>query len=507
MTEARIPLNLGDLAPAGTPPDKVAVIDLRDPQQPCFLTYAEMDAMVRGVARRLVAQAYPRGTRIGILALNSAEYVATYFGIMRAGLVAVPVNIKLPAEAVGYILQDAGVALVFADAARAPLVPTETPVITFDDDSPSGFRAQFDHGPFETFIPGPDDLAQHLYTSGSTGRPKGVPLTHDSQAWALRARANIPNAASERFIVAAPLFHMNGLFSTKLAFCLGASLVMLPSFTPCSFIQAVADHKVTALTSVPTMMARVLKETDLLASLDLSSVRRITMGSAPITVALWDRVQTAFPGIPISNSYGTTEAGPAVFGPHPDGLPLPKLSFGAALPGGGVKLVDGPDENQGVLWMRNPSVMTAYHNRPEQTAKVLHDGWYNSNDVMRRDRDGFYFFVGRADDMFVCSGENIYPGEVEKMLESHPAIHAAAVVPLPDEERGEMPVAFVVCRADQSLDYRQVKDFALAHAVAFQHPRRVEFLDELPLAGTNKVDRAALTARARDNEQHSGWSS
>jgi long-chain acyl-CoA synthetase len=299
---------------------------------------------------------------------------------------------------------------------------------------------------------------------------------------------------------------MNGLFSTKLGFFIGASVVMQPGFTSSGFIQAVADHRVTALTSVPTMMARVMKETELLARLDLSCVRRITMGSAPITAALWDRVQAAFPGVPIFNSYGTTEAGPAIFGPHPDGLPMPKLSFGTELPGGEVKLVGGPDENHGVLWMRNPSVMTAYHNRPEQTAKALHDGWYNSGDVMRRDADGFYFFVGRADDMFVCSGENIYPGEVEKMLETHPAIHAAAVVPLPDDERGEMPVAFVVCRAGQSLDYSQVKDFALAHAVPYEHPRRVEFVDELPLAGTNKVDRAALIARARDNEQHSGWS-
>ena len=392
MTEVRIPENLGDLAPAGTPMDSTALIDLRRPETPWFVSYAEMDAMARGVARRLAAAAYPRATRIGILSLNRAEYVATYFGIMRAGLVAVPVNIKLPSDAVRYILQDAGVALVFADAERAPMVPTDTPVIVFGDDGPTGFYAQLDHGPFETFAPEPHDLAQHLYTSGSTGRPKGVPLTHDSQVWALRARGQIPNAASERFIVAAPLFHMNGLFSTKLAFYLGASVVMQPGFTPRGFIQAVADYKVTALTSVPTMMARVMKETELLACLDLACVRRITMGSAPITAALWDRVQAAFPTVPIFNSYGTTEAGPAVFGSHPDGLPIPQLAFGTVLQGGEVKLVGGPDENQGVLWMRNPSVMTAYHNRPEQTAKALHDGWYNSGDVMRRDADGFYFY-------------------------------------------------------------------------------------------------------------------
>jgi acyl-CoA synthetase (AMP-forming)/AMP-acid ligase II len=125
---------------------------------------------------------------------------------------------------------------------------------------------------------------------------------------------------------------------------------------------------------------------------------------------------------------------------------------------------------------------------------------------MRRDENGFFFFVGRADDMFNCSGENIYPGEVEKMLEQHPGIHQASVVPLADEERGQMPVAFVVRKPGAGMDYAEVRRFALAHAPAYQHPRRVEFLDELPLAGTNKIDRRALYLRAQANEAARRWS-
>jgi long-chain acyl-CoA synthetase len=507
MTHRR---NLGDLAPPDTDPAKVALIDLAlmdlTPGEPRAYTYAAIDRMARSVAAYLVQRGFARGTRIGIVALNRAEHVATYFGIMRAGLVAVPISTRLPADTIAYILDDADVALVFTDAACAGQIPSHIATISFDDPGAAGFAALLTDAPFATRDVQPDDLAQQLYTSGSTGRPKGVPLSHESQLWALRARAGAPGAADERYIVAAPLFHMNGLVSTKGAFFNGASMVLLPGFTARSFIEAAAAHGVTAITSVPTMMARVLKETETLARLDLSGIRRVTMGSSPLTLSLWQRVQETFPGAVLFNSYGTTEAGPAVFGQHPDGKPIPPLSSGYPLPGSEMRLVDGPNADEGVLLMRNPSLMRGYHKLPAQTVKALRDGWYVSGDVFRRDADGFYYFVGRADDMFVCSGENIYPGEVEKMLDRHPDIHQSAVVPLPDEERGQIPVAFIVPRGEATLRYDVVKAFAIANAPAFQHPRRVQFVAELPLAGTNKVDRRRLIETAARNEAAGTWS-
>ena len=142
-------------------------------------------------------------------------------------------------------------------------------------------------------------------------------------------------------------------------------------------------------------------------------------------------------------------------------------------------------------------MMNDYHNLPDTTRKAITaDGFYRTGDVFRRDADGFYTFVGRADDMFVSGGENIYPGEVEKMLERHPDIHQAAVVPVEDEIKGQKPVAFVVARPGAALTEQAVKDFALANAAPYLHPRRVWFLTELPLAGTNKVDRRSLMQRA-----------
>jgi len=149
-----------------------------------------------------------------------------------------------------------------------------------------------------------------------------------------------------------------------------------------------------------------------------------------------------------------------------------------------------------VLEVRCPAVMEGYANLPETTARVLRDGWYWTGDVARRDRDGCYFFVGRADDMFVCSGENIYPGEVEALLERHPAVHQASVVPVADEERGHIQVAFIVPRAGLEASEAELKQFALANAPPVQHPRRVFFEPELPLTGTSKIDRRALAEEA-----------
>jgi len=172
------------------------------------------------------------------------------------------------------------------------------------------------------------------------------------------------------------------------------------------------------------------------------------------------------------------------------------LAVGYPLKQAEWKLVGGPDENQGVLWLRSAAVMPGYLNLPGETAKRIHDGWYDTGDVMRRDADGFFYFVGRSDDMFVCGGENIYPGEVEKMLETHPAIAQAAVVPVPDEIKGQLPAAFIVVRPGLQAGIDEIKQYALTHAPAYQHPRFVQFLPEMPLAGPNKIDRRQLIERA-----------
>ncbi len=498
--------NLGDLADRELDQTRPALIDLAVGDAPRRFSHGEVDRLANGVARDLTARGLRRGDHVAIMALNRAEYVIAYFGIMRAGLIAVPVNIKLPRDTVDFVLDDAGVVLAFTDAARAGWVRPGTPVVDFDDAGSEGWAARIEPAEFQTVAVGPREVGQMLYTSGSTGRPKGVPLSHAGQLWALATRTDGGRAPAERVLVAQPLFHMNGLFLTKTVFATNGLLVILPSFEVRSYIEALGTYGITALGAVPTMLARVIKDTALLAQQDLSAIRRMMLGSAPITLSLLERIQAAFPGATISLGYGTTEAGPAVFGPHPAGRPTPRLSLGYPLPNAELRLVGGPDIDHGVLEMRNAAVMEGYHNLPDRSAKVLRDGWYDSGDVMRRDAEGFFYFVGRADDMFVCAGENVYPGEVEKMLESHPAIQQAAVVPLPDEERSQVPVAFLVLRPGETLSVEVVKRYALAQGPAYQHPRRVSFMADLPWAGTNKVDRAMLVREAVRLETAGEWS-
>jgi len=283
-----------------------------------------------------------------------------------------------------------------------------------------------------------------------------------------------------------------------------AAMVLLPQFDAKRYIEAIGRFRVSFLTSVPTMLALILREPETLARTDLSSVRAVRMGSAPTTQQLIDAVKKAFPGAAVSYIYGTTEAGPVMFGPHPDGRSKPDLALGWPRPQVEVRVVgsDGREADEGMLWIRTPANMTGYLNLPEKTREVLtSDGWYISGDIVRRDETGAYYFVGRADDMFVCGGENIYPGEVEALLERHADIIQACVVPIPDEIKHEKPFAFIVARPQSRLTEDEVKRYALAHAPAYQHPRHVVFMPELPLASTGKVDRVALRRLALEHLQ------
>ena len=338
-----------------------------------------------------------------------------------------------------------------------------------------------------------------LYTSGSTGTPKGVVLSHQSHIWVVETRL-APGLDRHRYLIAAPLYHMNALALAKLACAAHATIVLLPQFSARAYIEAIGRYRCSLLTAVPPMIAMMLRETELLARTDLSSVAFVRMGSAPVSASLMAALREALPRAAVTNAYGTTEAGPVVFGPHPKGLPQPELSVGYPHPKVALRLVDGDnrDADQGVLEMKCPALMIGYHNRPDVPPPITADGFYITGDVFRRDADGFHYFVGRTDDMFVSGGENIYPAEVERMLERHPDIAQAAVVPVDDDIKGQKPVAFVIRKAGRALDGEAVKRFALANAPAYAHPRFVWFVDELPLASTNKLDRAALQRMAEE---------
>jgi acyl-CoA synthetase (AMP-forming)/AMP-acid ligase II len=497
--------NLGDLIQRDRDLSKIAIIDLGGEQNPRDFTFAQLDAMANGVARGLVERGLQRGDRVALLSANRAEFIAAYYGIMRGGFVAVPTNFKFPRETIHFIIRDAGAKLVFCDGPRAADCPQDITCVTFG----AAFDAFVDPGPFDAVTPAPDEPAMFLYTSGSTGTPKGVVLSHQSHIWVVETRL-ADGLDRHRYLIAAPLYHMNALALAKLACAAHATIVLLPQFSARAYIEAIGRYRCTWLTAVPPMIAMMLREHEAMARTDFSSVEFVRMGSAPVSASLMAALHDALPRASVTNAYGTTEAGPVVFGPHPKGLPQPELSVGYPHPKVALRLVDGNhrDGATGVLEMKCPALMLGYHNRlapspasgeGEGRGPITPDGFYITGDVFRRDADGFHYFVGRTDDMFVSGGENIYPSDVERMLERHPDVAQAAVVPIEDDIKGQKPVAFVIRKPGRALDGEALKRFALANAPAYQHPRFVWFVDELPLASTNKLDRTALARMATEH--------
>ena len=242
--------------------------------------YARLDTMLNAVARALTRRGLARGDRIAILSVNRAEYLASYFGIMRAGFIAVPVNFKFPRDTIHFILRDAGAKLIFCDEQRSSEAPDGLPRVLFGDGGPGGFDRFLEPGPFHAVEPRAREPAMFLYTSGSTGAPKGVVLSHQSHIWAVETRL-AGGLDRHRYLIAAPLYHMNALALSKLACAAHATIVLLPQFTARAYTEAIARYRCTWLTAVPPMMAMMLRERELLAATDLSSVE-FPHGSAPV---------------------------------------------------------------------------------------------------------------------------------------------------------------------------------------------------------------------------------
>jgi long-chain acyl-CoA synthetase len=504
--------NLGDVFIAHANSDQVAVVDLYDTANPREFSYRDFNAACDAVANGLLVAGVEPGDRIGILALNRVEFLEVLFGAMRAGCVPVMINVKLPDDTVEYIVKDADMKAVFADANQAERVPDGVRTLTFPSaaellsggaghGSSDAYRDFVIHSDeqFPSFFAGGDDVAEQPYTSGSTGKPKGVLLDHHGQLWMIGKIVESRDIrADDCSVISAPLYHKNALLAVKSALSAGGRIVIFSRFDAKEYIKAIERYKLTMLTGVPTMYALILQEAALFDQTDLSSVRNCSMGSAPASDNLLDTLAVRFPDAKLNLNYGITEGGPILFAwTHPDGLPRPRTSVGFPIDGVEIKLVGGDDDSQGVLHVKSPGVMKGYHNLPDATKKALSDdGWMDTGDILRRDEAGWYFFVDRADDMFVCAGENIYPGDVESMLERHEDVMQAVVVPAPNTLKAHVPFAWIVKRDGAVADEETIKQFALKNGPVYAHPRRIFFVDALPLSGTNKIDRRALEAQA-----------
>ena len=377
--------NLGDLIDTDLDLDKIAIIDLGT-GAPREFTYRQMEKLAAGVARALTARKFARGDRVAILSANRAEFIATMFGIMRAGFVAVPVNFKFPRETIDFIVRRLGARLVFCDPERRADCPPDLPVVKFGDEFDTLWMQVHSRRSFRA----PREPAMILYTSGSTGVPKGVVLSHQSHLWVVKTRLERRTRAPPLSDRGAALSHERACVS-QLAAAAHATIVLLPQFTAAAYIDVIERYRCTWLTAVPPMIAMMLREGGRLKRADLSSVGFVRMGSAPVSEALMAALKQALPKAAVTNAYGTTEGGPVVFGPHPKGLPQAVLSVGYPHPEVQVRLMDceGRPASEGVLEMKAPALMNGYHNRPDLPSPIRADGFYITGDVFRRDENGF----------------------------------------------------------------------------------------------------------------------
>jgi long-chain acyl-CoA synthetase len=488
-------------------PDKVAIIDLFGGRER-RATYRDLDARMTDVARMLARLGVRPGERLAMLVGNRTEFVEFFFGSMRAGAIPLPLNTRLAAQALRDVIRDASCVLALVDPSShrdAVSIAQDLPLRQrlLLDERRDGFLS-FENemampgAPFAPPLLADDAQAFQPYTSGSTGRPKGAIMTHKGMLWYVVYNQRYwPSSEGDRGLVALPLFHKNALRGTvKPMLYAGGSFVLMPGYEPRAYLDSLAKYKCTYSRGVAAVFTMFLQHREHLQSLDLSALRSMTIGSAVVAPELIDAVERALPHIKVSESYGLTEGGSPLRAPI-DGRAVPRGSPGVAAPEIELKLIDsnGQDADEGELAIRCPYVCLGYHNEPEITRQKLKDGWLYTGDIFRRDKNGFFYFRGRVDDMFNCGGENVYPKEVENLLFAHPEVVSAVVAPLPHPVKGMVPGAMVVARQGSTVAAAELKAYCIDRGAAYAHPRFVAIVDALPLNGAGKIDRATVQAR------------
>ena len=448
-----------------------------------WITAAELSRRSRVIAGRLLGAGLRAGDRILMSCAPSVDLVVTHVAAMRSGLVVVPVNTAFTRDELANVLHESQARLcVVDDPSRIPEGPAVArgvgPAVALPD-----------HEAGHLDLAGPDDPAMLVFTSGTTGRPKGVMLTHAnllSSAEALRIAWRWTPA--DRLVLSLPLFHMHGLgvgvHGTLLA---GASAVIVPRFSPDAVLDAVRTHRATLLFGVPTMWVRIL---DSPRVAELGALRMCVSGSAPLTPEAWHGLAEAG-GQRIVERYGMTETVMNVSNPH-DGDRRPG-SVGLPLPGVRVRLDSTSEDGVGEIVLTGPNVFAGYWERPEANAEAFTaDGWFRTGDLGTFDHDGYLRIVGRSKDLIITGGFNVYPRDVEDVLRGHPDVADVAVAGEPSAQWGETVAAWVVCHGGAAIDADALLAFAAARLAAYQRPRRVVFVDELPRNALGKVVKSLL---------------
>ena len=457
-------------------------------------TFGEIDQRSNQLAHLLSRRGLRQGDRLCVYLANSVELIDAYLACIKLGLIFVPINILYREREISHILADAEPAAVISDmpvpegvpiwhpaelTAEAAAMPHERPTVTLDGDAPAGI----------------------IYTSGTTGTSKGAVLTHNNfavNAVTLLTCWQISNA--DRFLLALPLFHVHGLGNGLHCWLAsGCRMRLLPRFERQTAAAEFLDFRPTLFFGVPTIYVRLLEIEDAEAREIGAAMRLFVSGSAPLSPQILEEFRAKF-GHTILERYGMSENLMDISNPYV-GERRPG-SVGMPLPGVSVRLLDANgspvrDGETGELFLKGSNVFAGYWRRPEATASAFVDGYFRTGDLAVRSADGYYTLCGRKSDLIICGGFNIYPREIEEFLEEQTEVAEAAVVGVSDRARGEIPMAYVVVRAEVAAE--ELERRCREKLASFKIPRAFLFIDKLPRNAMGKVQKHLLPAPGLDN--------
>jgi long-chain acyl-CoA synthetase len=439
------------------------------------------------------------GHRVGLWLKNCPEFIPAFFGILHAGGVVVPINSFFKPNEVNYLIADAGIDVLIADAELAehfgPLAAAR-PKLQLLVAGQSWLAAGPDHA--QTAPQSEPDLAVIIYTSGTTGRPKGAMLSHGNLLHNVESSRLVLRVTDvDRVAVMLPMFHSYMLtVGLLLPLLNGGSVVLLKSLHPVrNAWQEIVQRQATILPAIPQFyhsLARIAANGPL-------PVRLFISGAAPLPAQVLREFEAKFRA-PLIEGYGLSEASPEVTKNPPQGTRKPG-SIGLPIPNVEMSVQDNagcalPANEIGELCVRGGNVMLGYWQKPDETAKVMRDGWLLTGDIGYRDAEGYYFITDRKKDMLIVNGINVYPREIEEVLYQYPGIKEAAVIGRPDPRKGEKPVAYVSANDAVTLEERAVQKFVRKRLADYKVPKRVIILPALPRNATGKILKTALREMA-----------